>query len=133
MAPAVPAAPATAADELAAAASALHRDAGSLHDRQTAADGLASLLASINGGILNGSGPSMADTVTPAGLPQRTAGTSRRPSQQQAATPAEPPAKPVRSADDVRSMLSRFRTGVERGRQLPDPTTSAANTPEDRP
>jgi hypothetical protein len=123
----------------------MQMDSGVMQDRRTAADGLASLLASmggglgglggaLNGGTGNGAAPGAPDPTTTAGLPQRTAGTSRRPNQQitPPATEAAAP-KPARSADDVRSMLSRFRTGVERGRQLPDPTTPAASTPEDRP
>ncbi len=135
---AVPAAPLT--PGLAGAAAAMQMDSGVMQDRRTAADGLASLLASMGGGLGGlagaphgvGATAGAPDPTTPAGLPQRTAGTSRRPNQQ-ITPPATEAAQPARSADDVRSMLSRFRTGVERGRQLPDPTTPAASTPEDRP
>lgn len=121
-APAVPPPPPAIHPALAAAAAALPLRPDAPGDRQVATDGFASLASSLG------------DGVTASGLPQRQA--SRRAASPAAPTPAPAPAPEApaagRSADDVRSMLSRFRTGVERGRQLPDPTASAT-TPEDRP
>ncbi len=86
-----------------------------LDERLAASSGLSSLLGQAR--------------VTPAGLPQRAAGATRRTVPGPAPVPDEPHSRGARSADDVRSMLSRFRGGVERGRHLPDPT--AAQSTED--
>ena len=90
-------------------------DANGLDERLAASSGLSSLLGQAR--------------VTPAGLPQRAAGATRRTVPGPAPMPEVPHGRGVRSADDVRSMLSRFRGGVERGRHLPDPT--AARSTED--
>ena len=86
-----------------------------LDERLAASSGLSSLLGQAR--------------VTPAGLPQRAAGATRRTVPGPAPVPDEPHGRGARSADDVRSMLSRFRGGVERGRHLPEPT--AARSTED--
>ena len=98
-------------------------DSGSTYDRQTASEGFTSL-----GSSLRSEGG--AEPAAGAGLPQRRAGSTRRAEPETAPEPVDATDGKGRSADDVRSMLSRFRSGVERGRQLPDPT--AAISPEDR-
>ena len=97
-------------------------DGGSSYNRQTASEGFTSLGSSLRAGG--------AEPPTGAGLPQRRAGSTRRAEPETAPEPVDTADGKGRSADDVRSMLSRFRSGVERGRQLPDPT--AAISPEDR-
>ena len=72
--------------------------------------------------------------VTSTGLPVRQAGAHRRTTAPSVAqdidTDTDADTAAPRSADEVRSMLSRFRGGVQRGRDLPDPTSTSR--PEDR-
>ena len=70
---------------------------------------------------------------TAAGLPQRRAGASPRPGAQPPTTLlASTDAAAERSPEDVRAMLSRFRTGVERGRAVPVSSELAPDSQEDR-
>jgi len=71
--------------------------------------------------------------VTQAGLPRRVPRANLAPGMvttQQAETQAEPPPSPAsgRSPDEVRSMLSSYRTGIERGR-----TVAGGSDPAERP
>jgi hypothetical protein len=75
--------------------------------------------------------PEPAAKVTQAGLPRRVPRANMAPgmvSSQQAG--GEPPPGPVsgRSPDEVRSMLSSYRTGIERGR-----TVAGGSDPGERP
>ena len=62
------------------------------------------------------------ERLTPSGLPRRVPKTNMAPgmvaSQQAGANPAPPGPAPGRSPDEVRSMLSSYRTGIERGRTV---------------
>jgi len=126
-------------------------DRAANNERRIAADSFAALLGrshvdstdraaeAVNG---NGSSPAPTDAplepaptarVTSTGLPVRQAGAHRRTTApsiaQETDADVDADTSAPRSADEVRSMLTRFRGGVQRGRDLPDPTTSA--TPED--
>ena len=70
---------------------------------------------------------------TAAGLPQRRAGASPRPGAQPATTLlASTGTATERSPEEVRAMLSRFRTGVERGRSAPAAPEQDPDSQEDR-
>jgi hypothetical protein len=78
--------------------------------------------------------PDQGERVTQAGLPRRVPRANLAPgivaSQEAGAPPAPPPGQPAagRSPDEVRSMLSSYRTGIERGR-----TVAGGSDPGDRP
>jgi Nitrate and nitrite sensing/HAMP domain len=79
--------------------------------------------------------PDQGERVTQAGLPRRVPRANLAPgmvaSQQTEAQPP-PPGQPSagRSPDEVRSMLSSYRTGIERGRNVADGPNLAARPPE---
>jgi hypothetical protein len=82
-----------------------------------------------------GAAPDPAGRLTQAGLPRRVPRANMAPgmvtSQQAAGGPAPDPAAgptPGRSPDEVRSMLSSYRTGIERGR-----TVAGGSDPGERP
>jgi Nitrate and nitrite sensing/HAMP domain len=76
--------------------------------------------------------PDPAERMTQAGLPRRVPRTNLAPgmvaSQQAGPDPAPPGQAPGRSPDEVRSMLSSYRTGIERGR-----TVAGGSDPAERP
>jgi Nitrate and nitrite sensing/Histidine kinase-, DNA gyrase B-, and HSP90-like ATPase len=79
-----------------------------------------------------GAAPDPAERLTQAGLPRRVPRTNLAPgmvaSQQQAGPEPAPADPPGRSPDEVRSMLSSYRTGIERGR-----TVAGGSPPPERP
>jgi len=80
-----------------------------------------------------GAAPDPAERLTQAGLPRRVPRTNMAPgmaASQQQADPDPAPAGPApgRSPDEVRSMLSSYRTGIERGR-----TVAGGSNPAERP
>ncbi|HKQ02882.1 MAG TPA: hypothetical protein VJ735_21385, partial [Actinomycetes bacterium] len=68
--------------------------------------------------------------VTQAGLPRRVPRANMAPGMVASQQTGEPPPGPVsgRSPDEVRSMLSSYRTGIERGR-----TVAGGSDPGERP
>jgi hypothetical protein len=74
--------------------------------------------------------------MTQAGLPRRVPRANLAPGmaaaqQQAAADPQSPPAG--RSPDEVRSMLSSYRSGIERGRTVAGGGDPAGERPPDAP
>ena len=76
--------------------------------------------------------PEAGERVTQAGLPRRVPRTNMAPgmvaSQQASPDPVPTGPPPGRSPEEVRSMLSSYRTGIERGR-----TVAGGSDPGDRP
>jgi HAMP domain-containing protein len=77
--------------------------------------------------------PGPAERVTQAGLPRRVPRANLAPGMVAAAESASPPAPPSpapggRSPEEVRSMLSSYRTGIERGRSV-----AGGSDPGERP
>ena len=77
--------------------------------------------------------PEPAAKVTQAGLPRRVPRANMAPGMVAGQPPGgEPPPGPVsgRSPDEVRSMLSSYRTGIERGRNVAGGSDPGERPPE---
>jgi len=78
--------------------------------------------------------PEEGERLTQAGLPRRVPKTNMAPgmvaSQEAGANPAPPGPAPGRSPDEVRSMLSSYRTGIERGRTVAGGSERSERPPE---
>jgi hypothetical protein len=77
--------------------------------------------------------PEAGERLTQAGLPRRVPRANLAPgmvADQQAGEPPPPPTRPAagRSPDELRSMLSSYRTGIERGRNV-----AGGSNPNERP
>jgi hypothetical protein len=78
--------------------------------------------------------PEQGERLTQAGLPRRVPRTNMSPemvaSQQAGPEPAPPDPAPGRSPDEVRSMLSSYRSGIERGRTVAGGSDRGERPPE---
>jgi hypothetical protein len=81
-----------------------------------------------------GPAPEPGERLTQAGLPRRVPRANMAPgmvASQQADAPPPPPSQPTgRSPDEVRSMLSSYRTGIERGRTVAGGTDQGERPPD---